>query len=83
MRRTYLRSFRAFAHIIEREVNEILRLLERKRPQHNGIDHAEDRGIGANPEGKGNDDDESERRLFDQHSQGIPQILQQHDRDLI
>ena len=76
-------SFRPGARVVERECDELLRLVKRQRPQHYGIDHAEDCGIGANPESKGKDNDESERRLFRQHSQRISQILQQHDRGLI
>ena len=51
-----------------------IRLRIRERLQNNGIEHAEDRGVGAYTEGQRKNRNRSETRVHPQHAQAIVQI---------
>jgi hypothetical protein len=53
-----------------------VRISEGQWPQHHGVDHAEDRGIGADAEGQRQGGDEGEARALPERSRGVPDILQ-------
>src|SRR5437016_13128559 len=57
------------------ERDEILRFLERERPQQDGVDHAEHCGVGSNPERECQNDNRSEERLFGKDSESVTEIL--------
>ena len=46
-----------------------------QRPQQQGVDHGEDRGVGANPERQRQDGDDGEGRRFPQHPDGVADVL--------
>jgi len=43
--------------ILADELHELARIPYRQRTQHQGVDQAEDRGVGTDPEGEGQDRD--------------------------
>ncbi len=49
-----------------------------QRAENDGIDHAEDRGIGADAEGQGERGDDGEAGTLAQGARGVAQILAQH-----
>ena len=54
--------------------HDLIWVFEWKRAQKNGIDHAEDRAVGANAERKREDGDDGEDRRFDQHPESVFQV---------
>ena len=59
------------------EHHQPLRLRERQRLEQQGVDDAEDGGIGADAERQGDDGDRGESWARLQHADGVPDIL--HD----
>ena len=63
------------AHVEFTERDEILRFLERERPQQNSVEDAEHCGVGPNPERERQNDNRSEQRLFGKNPQSVRKIL--------
>ena len=59
------------------QVNEALRFRIRQGPQEDGVDHAEDGGVRADTEGKGEHGDGSEGGLLHELAQRVAKILKQ------
>ena len=51
---------------------------QRQRPQQEGIDHAEDGYVGANPKPEDQHCDDGESAVAAQSAEGEAQVLQQH-----
>ena len=59
------------------DADELLGLRIGERTQQRGIDDGENRGIGANAQGHGQDGDRREARRFAQGTKGVPDVLRQ------
>ena len=59
------------------QLGQTLGLLEGKRTQEHGADHAEDRAVGPDAEGEGGDRDEGEPRRLSQPAQSVDEVLAQ------
>src|SRR5438477_11663376 len=57
------------------ERDEILRFLERERPQQDGVDHAEHCGVRSNPERESQNDNCTEKRLLAKNTKRVAQVL--------
>jgi hypothetical protein len=60
------------------QLHQRLRLAIRQRPQQYGVDHAEDRRVGADSEGERDERRTGEARRSAKRSQPIAQILKEH-----
>ena len=56
------------------EVDDSIRMLERKALQQHAVDDAEHRGVRADADGQRKDDDRGEDWGLEQHPYGVPQI---------
>ena len=63
------RRLDSLLHVVERDRYEVVRRAKRQRTQHHRIDDAEDRGIRANAERKGENDDSAEERLLEKRAE--------------
>ena len=54
---------------------QVVRIVIRQRVKEDGIDDGEYRGVGADAEGKSEDGDGGEARIFPQHSGSVAGIL--------
>ncbi len=70
-------ALHALAAHVAPESHEAAGLGEGEGAEHDGIDHTEDGGIGADAEGEGERGDECEARAFAEAARGVAQILQQ------
>jgi hypothetical protein len=61
--------------LIRPKSNQAFRLIVAKGPQQHGVNNAEDRGIGANPERERNDRDRGEGRPAQQAANSISDIF--------
>ena len=59
------------------EEHELAGVCNGKRSQHDHVEQAEDRGVGADAEGKGEDGDEGEARAGGEHAQAVAQVLRE------
>jgi hypothetical protein len=64
-------------HIGALEPDEALALRKRKRLENDGVDDAEDGGVGADAEGQRQHHDGGETGLFREHTQGVANVLPQ------
>ncbi len=53
-----------------------------QRLEQDAVDHAEDRGVGADAERKGDDGDHGEQGLMAQRTQRVAKVLSQHAQSL-
>ena len=60
--------------------HELVRFLERQRPQQDGIDHAEDGGVRSNPERECGNRHDREPGVLGQRPQTVADILQKFGR---
>ena len=58
------------------EFHQLLRILDRKRAQHHGIEKAEDGGVGADAEGQRDERDNRDGRGAQHRAQSVTGILQ-------
>jgi len=56
---------------------EVLRIAHGQRAQHDGVDQAEDCGIGSDAEGERNDCEGGKAGTLAQHAQAVADILKQ------
>src|SRR5262249_12381878 len=56
-------------------LDEILRTLDRQRPEPDGVDELEDRGVRASAERERQDRDAGERPVLEQEPRAVPQVL--------
>jgi hypothetical protein len=61
--------------ILAEELDELTRIPHRQRAEHQGVDQAEDRGVGADTEGEGEDRHRGEAGRAAHHAYGVPKIL--------
>ena len=54
--------------------NELVRIRIRQRAEKDRFDHAEDGGVGPDPEGEGDDGDDAESGRLDQIAEGIAEV---------
>ena len=64
------------------EQDQPLRVGIRQRPQQHGVDHGEDRDVGADAERQREDGGEGEARLPDEEPQRVAEIMKEHRKDL-
>ena len=57
------------------DVDELIRALDRQRPEENGVDDAEDRAVDADAEGKRQQRDDRERGRLAKTSRGVADVL--------
>ena len=61
---------------LETYLHQLLRTLDRQHAQHHGVDHAENRGVHANPERKRERRDSGKARTATQLANAVADILQ-------
>ncbi len=64
------------------EKNKVLRILDGKRSEHDGIDEAEDGGVSADAESESEHGDGGEAGGSAQHAQGVAQVLNQRFKEM-
>src|SRR3954451_6097812 len=64
------------------QFDKVLRLRIRQRPEQNGIDDAEDRGVRTDPEREGKDRDDGEARMLEELANCVTNVAH-HNRSLI
>ena len=55
----------------------------RQRPQEHGLDHGEERGVGADAERQGEDRSGGERGFAHEHAQGVADVASNHDEQFL
>ena len=58
------------------DLHELPRILDRQRPEEDGVDEAEHGGVGANPDGEGQHGDRREPRAVPTSTHRVPNVLQ-------
>src|ERR1700677_3458084 len=61
--------------------DELVGVWIRERVEEHAIDHREQRGVRANAEGQGNNDNSGEGGRLEQHAKGVADVLQQSGHD--
>ena len=56
-------------------MHQALRLVHRQRAKEQPVEDREDRRVGADPEGKGQDDRDRESRALEERAAGVAQVL--------
>jgi hypothetical protein len=63
--------------VLPPDLHQLLRLTIGQGTQQHGVDDREDRGVGANPQSKCQDGNQSESGRFGQHPHSVAQVLEQ------